>query len=108
MLGHLILNYEHKIAFCRIQKVASSEWGKFFNRLTGDPEFHRESVVSDALVFISPIVAHPFTSNLHISASVLIGCLSVVSRPLHHSQKRAKKQLGREECNSGEIQPFGG
>ena len=36
-VGALIVNEEFKIAFCPIQKVASSEWGKFFNRLVRAP-----------------------------------------------------------------------
>lgn len=42
-VGALIVNEEFKIAFCPIQKVASSEWGKFFNRLTGDRNYRMES-----------------------------------------------------------------
>ena len=35
-LGNMLVNYEHKFAFCPIQKGGSSLWTQLFLRMSGD------------------------------------------------------------------------
>jgi hypothetical protein len=42
-LKNVLFNEKHKIMMCPIQKVASTEWTKFFKRLAGDKHYHADT-----------------------------------------------------------------